>query len=101
MAKLDLAGCLHFILCVRRGRCGFGFGRAGGRLRTGGNEFTIDFVTIMANPGESRSTNTNGDSVMTFTSGAPGAYSDYTDPGHDYRIGVYEITNDQWNKFKL
>ena len=48
---------------------------------TDGNQFTIDFVTITANPGETRSTNTNGNSVVTFTAGV--GMGDYTDPGHD------------------
>ena len=65
---------------------------------TGDNQFTIDFVTITANPGVTRSTNTSGDTIETFTAGA--GVSDYTDPGYDYRIGVYETTNDQWNKFR-
>ena len=56
---------------------------------TGENQFTIDFVTI------------SGDA-----SGANGTYigldrpEGFVDPGYDYRIGTYEITNDQWNKFK-
>ena len=46
---------------------------------TGGNAFTIDFVTI------SKATNpTSGYGIVS----------------NDYRMGVYEITNDQWNKFK-
>jgi formylglycine-generating enzyme required for sulfatase activity len=64
---------------------------------TGDNQFTIDFVSISANPGETHSTNTSGDTVETFTNGTVG---DYTDPGYDYRMGTYEITNDQWNKFE-
>ena len=46
---------------------------------TGGNQFTIDFVTI---------------------SGATNPTSGYGIVSNDYRMGVYEITNDQWNKFK-
>jgi len=45
---------------------------------TGGNQFTIDFVPI------SGTTNpTNGYGIV----------------DHDYRMGTYEITNDQWDKF--
>ncbi len=46
---------------------------------SGANQFTIDFVTI---------------------SGATNPTSGYGIVNNDYRIGVYEITNDQWNKFK-
>lgn len=44
-----------------------------------GNQFTIDFVTI---------------------SGATNPPSGYGIVANDYRMGIYEITNDQWNKFK-
>jgi formylglycine-generating enzyme required for sulfatase activity len=46
---------------------------------TGANQFTIDFVTI---------------------SGATNPTSGYGIVNNDYRMGTYEITNDQWNKFK-
>ncbi len=46
---------------------------------TGANQFDIDFVTI---------------------SGATNPTSGYGIVSNDYRIGTYEITNDQWNKFK-
>ena len=42
------------------------------------NQFTIDFVPI---------------------SGATNPTSGYGIVNHDYRMGTYEITNDQWNKF--
>ena len=45
---------------------------------TGENQFTIDFVTI------------SGDTNPT---------SGYGIVENDYRMGVYEITNDQWNRF--
>jgi probable HAF family extracellular repeat protein len=45
---------------------------------TGGNQFTLDFVPI---------------------SGATNPTSGYGIVNHDYRMGTYEITNDQWNKF--
>ena len=46
---------------------------------TGANQFTIDFVDI---------------------SGATNPSIGYGIVNHDYRIGTYEISNDQWNKFK-
>ena len=54
---------------------------------TGANQFTIEFTTISAatNP----------------ATGIPaGAYFTFTGVSYDYRMGVYEITNDQWTKFK-
>lgn len=54
---------------------------------TSANQFAIDFTTISAatNP----------------ASGIPaGAHFTFTGVGYDYRMGVYEITNDQWSKFK-
>ena len=45
---------------------------------TGTNQFTIDFVPI---------------------SGATNPTSGYGIVNHDYRMGTYDITNDQWNKF--
>ncbi len=46
---------------------------------TGANQFDIDFVTI---------------------SGATNPTSGYGIVNGDYRMGVYEITNDQWDRFK-
>ncbi len=46
---------------------------------SGANQFTIDFVTI---------------------SGATNPTSGYGIVNNDYRMGVYEITNDQWTKFQ-
>jgi formylglycine-generating enzyme required for sulfatase activity len=45
---------------------------------TGDNQFTIDFVTI---------------------SGDTNPASGYGIVNNDYRIGTYEVTNDQWSKF--
>ena len=64
---------------------------AGGAVADGfgtdGNQFTIGFVTI------SGSTNP--------TSGIPaGGGFAFTGVINDYRIGVYEIANGQWDKFK-
>jgi len=52
---------------------------------SGANEFTIDFVNISGDASSANGTNI-GDSKL------------FNDPG-DYRIGTYEITNDQWDKF--
>ncbi len=55
---------------------------------TGGNQFTIDFVSISGDAGNL---------------GSWPAGSGYTFTGvnrDDYRMGVMEITNDQWYKFK-
>jgi formylglycine-generating enzyme required for sulfatase activity len=53
---------------------------------TGANQFTIDFVDIAADVGY------GGQSISyDFTT---------SNIGYDYRIGIYEITNDQWNKFQ-
>lgn len=55
---------------------------------TGANEFTIDFVNISGD---------NGD----LGSWAAGSSYTFSGVNHgDYRMGTYEITNDQWNKFK-
>jgi len=54
---------------------------------TGDNVFNIDFVPI------SGATNPS--------SGIPaGSGFTFTGVSHDYRMGTYEITNDQWNRFK-
>ena len=60
---------------------------------TGGNQFTIDFVTISGD-----ASSANGTNISQFSSGVAG-YRTFTDPGYDYRMGVLEITNDQWDKF--
>jgi formylglycine-generating enzyme required for sulfatase activity len=54
---------------------------------TGGNQFTIDFVNISGatNP---TSSIPMGDGFM------------FTGVANDYRMGTYEITNNQWNKFE-
>ncbi len=60
---------------------------------TGDNQFTIDFVNISGDASSANGTNISQD--------APGEYDyrTFTDPSNYYRIGTYEITNDQWNKF--
>jgi formylglycine-generating enzyme required for sulfatase activity len=55
---------------------------------TGANQFTIDFVTI--------SGATNPASGISAGQGFT-----FIGVNNDYRMGVYEITNDQWNKFQV
>ncbi len=59
----------------------------------GANEFTIDFVNISGDASSANGTN--------ISSGSPGDswYRTFTDPGNDYRMGTYEITNDQFAMF--
>ncbi len=61
---------------------------------TGENQFTIDFVTISGD-----ASSANGTAICQH---APheGGYKTFTDPISDYRVGTFEITNDQWNKFR-
>lgn len=59
---------------------------------TGANQFTINFVNISGD-----ASSANGTNISQYSPGELG-YKTFTDPG-DYRIGVYEITNEQWNKF--
>jgi formylglycine-generating enzyme required for sulfatase activity len=64
------------------------------RFGTDGNQFTIDFVTISGNASIA-----NGMNISQFPPGQL-SYKAFTDPGSTYRMGVYEITNSQWDKFK-
>jgi formylglycine-generating enzyme required for sulfatase activity len=60
----------------------------GDTFGTGGNQFTVDFVNISGDAGNL---------------GSWPAGSNYTFSGvnhGDYRMGKFEITNDQWSKFK-
>jgi formylglycine-generating enzyme required for sulfatase activity len=57
---------------------GCGFVTRADTFGSGANQFTLDFVTI---------------------SGTTNPTSGYGIVNHDYRMGTYEITNDQWNKF--
>ncbi len=61
---------------------------------TGANQFTIDFVTIAGD-----ASSANGTNIGNY---APydSKYKAFHDPTQYYRMGTYEITNDQWNKFK-
>ena len=58
------------------------------------NQFTIEFVTIAGD-----ASSANGTNISQFSPGDP-RHRTFTDPGYNYRMGVYEITNDQWDKFK-
>ncbi len=54
---------------------------------TGDNQFTIDFVNIA------------GDTNPTVQQANEGRLDGYGIVNSDYRMGTYEITNDQWDKF--
>jgi formylglycine-generating enzyme required for sulfatase activity len=74
---------LVFSLCL----CFISAAASADTFGTGANQFTIDFVPISgsSNP----------------TSGIPaGNGFTFTGVNKDYRMGTYEISNDQWNKFK-
>jgi len=71
-ARMMAAGLAAILLAAGPGLAGDVFG-------TDGNQFTIDFVTI---------------------SGATNPPSGYGIVNNDYRMGVLEITNDQWDKFR-
>ena len=60
---------------------------------TGANQFTIDFVDISGD-----ASSANGTNISQYSSGDSG-YKTFTDPSSDYRMGTYEITNDQYAKF--
>lgn len=60
---------------------------------TDANQFTIDFVTISGD-----ASSANGTIIGQHPRAA--IYKYFKDPGSDYRMGVHEITNDQWNKFQ-
>ncbi len=60
---------------------------------TGANQFTIDFVPISGD-----ASGANGTDISQYSPSDP-RYREFTDPGHDYRMGTYEVTNDQFAKF--
>jgi formylglycine-generating enzyme required for sulfatase activity len=80
MAKAGVLVILVYLLAIANISWADTFG-------SGVNQFTIDFVTI--------SGNTNPASGIPAGSGFT-----FTGVTNDYRIGKYEINNDQWNKFK-
>jgi len=67
------------IVCVAVVVAGLGSAAMADSFGAGDNAFDIDFVPI---------------------SSATNPSSGYGIVGNDYRMGVHEITNDQWNKFK-
>lgn len=66
----------------------------GDTFGTGNNQFEIDFVTISGDASSANGTN------ISFVPSGWNDHRVFTDPAHDYRIGKYEITNDQWDKFR-
>ena len=82
------------IVCVAAIVAALGSVASADNFGTVGNEFTIDFVPISGD-----ASGANGTNISQYSSGESG-YRTFTDPGSDYRMGVHEITNDQWNKFK-
>ena len=72
MSRLGILAAATLVVCCQSIAMGDTFG-------TGANQFSIDFVPI------SGSTNPTGG---------------YGIVNNDYRMGVHEITNDQWDKFK-
>ena len=68
--------------------CAFAVGASADVFGTGLNQFTLDFVPIAGDAGDL---------------GSWPAGDDYTFTGvdrSDYRMGMFEITNNQWNKFE-
>ena len=59
---------------------------------TGDNQFDIDFVPISGD-----ASSVNGTNISQFSNN-DFRYRSFTDPGN-FRIGTYEITNDQWSTF--
>lgn len=53
----------------------------------GANRFTIDFVPITGDASSANGTATS-------------RHTTFVDPDDDFRIGVYEVTNEQWAKFQ-
>jgi hypothetical protein len=62
-------------------------GVLGDTFGSGANQFEIHFVSIFGDAGSAEGT-------------VIGSGRTFVDPGYIYRIGTYEITNDQWDKFK-
>ncbi len=60
----------------------------------GENQFTIDFVAISGDASSADGTN-----ISQYQPGHDG-YKAFVDPCSDYRIGVFEITNNQWDIFR-
>ncbi len=77
MKRLKITICLLVALMITAGAQADTFG-------TGDNQFTIDFVTI-THPGNAPDTGGTGNGAVAY----------------EYRIGRFEITNAQWDKFVL
>ena len=60
---------------------------------TGENRFTVDFMPVSGDASIA-----NGTNISPFSLGESG-YRTFADPGNDYRMSTFEITNDQWDKF--
>jgi len=60
---------------------------------TGINQFEIEFVNISGD-----ASSFNGTNISQYSPGDNG-YRTFADPDNNYRMGVYEITNNQWTKF--
>jgi formylglycine-generating enzyme required for sulfatase activity len=60
---------------------------------TGANQFDIDFVTISGD-----ASSANGTNISQYSS-EDVEYKTFADPVNDYRIGKFEISNDQFAKF--
>ncbi|ARN57225.1 SUMF1/EgtB/PvdO family nonheme iron enzyme [Sedimentisphaera salicampi] len=66
-----------------------GLGAYSENFGSGDNQFTLSFVDISGD-----ASSANGTSIRS------GGGKTFVDPGYNYRMGTYEITNDQWTKFK-
>ncbi|ARN57228.1 SUMF1/EgtB/PvdO family nonheme iron enzyme [Sedimentisphaera salicampi] len=64
-----------------------GLGAYSENFGSGDNQFTLSFVDISGD-----ASSANGTSI--------GSGKTFVDPGYNYRMGTYEVTNDQWSKFK-
>ena len=76
------------IVCVGAVVAALGSAAVADYFGTGVNDFTIDFVTI------------SGSTNPTVAQTTAGDLDGFGIVNNDYRMGVYEITNDQWDKFK-
>ncbi|MHC5164493.1 MAG: formylglycine-generating enzyme family protein [Planctomycetota bacterium] len=59
---------------------------------TGANQFEIDFVPISGDASGANGTWIGEDQ--------DGGHKFFSDPSHNYRMGTFEVTNDQWTKFQ-
>jgi formylglycine-generating enzyme len=87
MGRNILASTMALLFCVSMAQAG------ADTFGTGANQFTIDFVTISGDASSANGTNISG--VEPDNS----AHKVFVDPGQPYRMGTFEVTNDQYNKF--